>query len=262
MAETARRRNCCRRDLGQVEVRAVGSTLPPRASPSSSTRTAPGRNGWRPRWPVLELAWARRTRHADRPHADFRRCRGRARSRSGCPAADAAPSVLGLVDQLALGDPGHHAAQALADLLDPCSAWRRRIALKLTWPALFSSTQSRAKRPSWMSARTRFISALVSSVMIRAGLVVAVLGGVADRVAHVGEAALVDQVDDQLHLVQALEIGHLGRVAGLDQRLVAGLDQRREPPQRTTCSPNRSVSHSSLKVVSITPARPPPMALA
>ena len=46
-----------------------------------------------------------------------------------------------------------------------------------------------------------------------------------DRVVHVGDAALVDQVDDQLHLVQALEIGHLRRVAGLDQRLVAGLDQ-------------------------------------
>ena len=43
--------------------------------------------------------------------------------------------------------------------------------------------------------------------------------------AHVGDAALVDQVHDQLHLVQALEIGHLGGVAGLDQGLVAALDQ-------------------------------------
>ena len=58
---------------------------------------------------------------------------------------------------------------------------------------------------------------------------VAVLGGVADRVAHVGDAALVDQVDDQLHLVQALEVRHLGRVARLDERLVAGADQLGEP---------------------------------
>src|SRR3546814_14535858 len=45
---------------------------------------------------------------------------------------------------------------------------------------------------------------------------------------HVGDAALIHQIDDQLHLVQALEIGHLGGVAGLDQRLVAGGDQRGE----------------------------------
>ena len=58
--------------------------------------------------------------------------------------------------------------------------------------------------------------------------IVAVFGRVRDRIAHVGEAALVDQVDDQLDLVQALEISHLGRVAGLDQGVVAGRDQRAE----------------------------------
>jgi hypothetical protein len=57
------------------------------------------------------------------------------------------------------------------------------------------------------------------------GDVFAVLGGVGDRVVHVGDAALVDQVDDQLHLVQALEIGHFRGIAGFDQRLVAGLDE-------------------------------------
>src|SRR5207244_10921530 len=38
----------------------------------------------------------------------------------------------------------------------------------------------------------------------RAAREVAVLGDVRNRVAHVGKAALVDQVDDQLHLVDAL----------------------------------------------------------
>ena len=61
----------------------------------------------------------------------------------------------------------------------------------------------------------------------RAAREVAVLGGVRDRVAHVGDAALVHQVDDQLQLVQALEVGHLRRVAGLDQRFETGLDQCR-----------------------------------
>ncbi len=48
-----------------------------------------------------------------------------------------------------------------------CSAALRRIALKLAWPAAFSSTQSRANRPDWMSSRTRFISALTASLMMR-----------------------------------------------------------------------------------------------
>ena len=57
--------------------------------------------------------------------------------------------------------------------------------------------------------------------------VVAVLGGVRDRPALLGDAALIHQVDDQLELVQALEVRDLGLVAGLGQRLEAGLDQLR-----------------------------------
>ncbi len=53
----------------------------------------------------------------------------------------------------------------------------------------------------------------------RAAGVVAVLGRVRDAVAHVVQAALVEQVDDQLQLVHALEVGHLGLIAGLDERL-------------------------------------------
>ena len=58
-----------------------------------------------------------------------------------------------------------------------------------------------------------------------AGAVVAVFSGVGDGVAHLGEAALVDEVDDELHLVAGLEVGHLRLVAGLHQGLEAGLDQ-------------------------------------
>ncbi len=58
--------------------------------------------------------------------------------------------------------------------------------------------------------------------------VLAVFRSVADGIVHVGDAALVDQVDDQLHLVQALEIRHLGRIAGLDQSFVAALDEFHE----------------------------------
>ena len=51
------------------------------------------------------------------------------------------------------------------------------------------------------------------------------LGGVADRIAHVTEPAAIDKVDDQFQLVHALEIGDLGLIARVNQRLKAGLDQ-------------------------------------
>ena len=57
---------------------------------------------------------------------------------------------------------------------------------------------------------------------------VAVLGGVGDRVPHAGDALLVHEVDDQLQLVEALEVGRLGLVARLDERLEAGLHERGE----------------------------------
>ena len=64
-------------------------------------------------------------------------------------------------------------------------------------------------------------------MIARAGDVVAVLGGVGDRPALLGDAALVHQVDDQLQLVQALEVGDLGLVAGLGEHLEAVLHQLR-----------------------------------
>src|SRR5579863_4387221 len=48
-----------------------------------------------------------------------------------------------------------------------CAFTRARVALKEVWLTLFSSIQSRVKRPDWMSVSTRFISAFVSGVMMR-----------------------------------------------------------------------------------------------
>ena len=59
----------------------------------------------------------------------------------------------------------------------------------------------------------------------RAGDVFAVFGVVGDGVVHVGDAALVHQVNDQLQLVQALEVGHFRRIAGFHQGFETGLDQ-------------------------------------
>src|SRR5512140_2811917 len=59
----------------------------------------------------------------------------------------------------------------------------------------------------------------------RARGVVAVLGRVADRVAHVVPAAAVHEIDDELELVKALEVGDLGLVARVDERLEGRLDE-------------------------------------
>src|SRR5262249_33639959 len=63
----------------------------------------------------------------------------------------------------------------------------------------------------------------------RAAHVVAELRGVGDRPAHVLQAALPDEVDDQLELVQALVVRDLRLVAGGDERLEACPDQLGRP---------------------------------
>ena len=55
---------------------------------------------------------------------------------------------------------------------------------------------------------------------------VAVFGGVGDRIAHAVEPTFVNQVDDQLHFVQAFEISNLGCVARFHQRFESLLDER------------------------------------
>ncbi len=54
---------------------------------------------------------------------------------------------------------------------------------------------------------------------------VAVLGGVGHRVPHAGDALFVHEVDDELELVEALEVGDLGLVAGLDEGVEAAAHQ-------------------------------------
>lgn len=55
---------------------------------------------------------------------------------------------------------------------------------------------------------------------------IAPLGRLGDGEAHATDAGFVHQVTDQLQLVQALEVGHLGRVTRFGQHFEAGLHQR------------------------------------
>ena len=57
---------------------------------------------------------------------------------------------------------------------------------------------------------------------------VAVFSSRGDGIPHAADALLVHQVDDELHFVEALEVGHLGLVPGLDESLEARLHERRE----------------------------------
>ena len=60
----------------------------------------------------------------------------------------------------------------------------------------------------------------------RPGDVVAPLRRVADRIPHVIKPTLIDEVNDQLHLVHAFKICGLGLIARLDQRVESRFDER------------------------------------
>ena len=125
----------------------------------------------------------------------------------------------------------------------PCAL--SRMLRNRSRPASFSADPllgERAVLDLGQQAAHRLLDVVVDD--LRPGVVVAVLGGVADRVAHVRQAALVDEVDDQLELVQALEVGDLRLVAGLDQRVEPGLDQRRDARRRARPARRRDRSRS------------------
>ena len=94
------------------------------------------------------------------------------------------------------------------------------MARNLWRPDLFSAIHCLANSPDWISARIflHFGAGLIVDDARAAG-VVAVFGGVADAVAHVAEAAFLDEVHDEFEFVEALEVGDLGGVAGFDQSL-------------------------------------------
>src|SRR5262249_14093608 len=54
---------------------------------------------------------------------------------------------------------------------------------------------------------------------------ITILGRSTDRIPHIGNATLVDQIHDQFYFVQALEISHLRGVAGFYERLIPGLNE-------------------------------------
>src|SRR5260370_11067604 len=59
----------------------------------------------------------------------------------------------------------------------------------------------------------------------RSGRIIALFGSVTDGVAHVAEAAAVNQINNELKLVKAFEVGNLRLVAGFRESFEARFDQ-------------------------------------
>src|SRR5439155_5910336 len=126
----------------------------------------------------------------------------------------------GALRHLALRQPGHHLAEPAPDLLDRVRLLESalRVEVGRAVPVLRDPAPGvRAVADVPQDAPHLLAHARVDDS--RPDRVVAVLRRVRDRVAHVRETALVDEVDDELHLVHALEVRDLGLVAGLDERL-------------------------------------------
>src|SRR5712664_2322558 len=134
--------------------------------------------------------------------------------------------VFRSVDKSIPLDPGHHFAQAGSYLLDrqlggdaaPAEQGGRAGAVLQHELLSVLACLDAQQRIAHALAR-RFVDDL------RAGDVLAVLCVIRDRVVHGADAALVHQVDDQLELMQAFEVRHLGRVACLHQGIEPGLHQ-------------------------------------
>src|SRR6185503_15159871 len=121
-------------------------------------------------------------------------------------------------------DERHHRAQLLADGLD-LAALGLLSQLLHAGPARLDVADELLREGAGpdLLEDLAHLGAHVGVDDARAAREIAVLGGVGDGVAHAFEAALVHEVDDQLELVQALEVGDLGLVAGRHERLEAGL---------------------------------------
>src|SRR5438045_2261872 len=146
------------------------------------------------------------------------------RAISGCGYGGRISLVLGGIHQAVLANPGHHFAQARADLLDrqlrghaPLAEQPGRAGAVLEHELL--------RVLAVLDAVQRLLHALTHAGVddFRPGDVLAVLGIVRDRVVHRADAALVHEIDDQLQLVQAFEVRHLRRIARFHQRVEACL---------------------------------------
>ncbi len=129
-----------------------------------------------------------------------------------------------------LGQPAHHAAQLRAHDLDGMLLFflAQRVEVRAAGLVLRNPLP---RELATLNVGQRLLHRRARGIahnLLAAGQI-AIFRRIRDRVAHAAQAAFVDQIDDQLHFVQAFEIGDLRSVSGLDQRFESLLDQRRQP---------------------------------
>src|SRR6185295_14725644 len=126
-----------------------------------------------------------------------------------------------LASPLSFLRPGHHCAKLCPHPLDLVLTVDLAQALEVgAGPALSQPLSSERSISHVIQDFLHGGSGLVGDDL-RAARVVAILGGVADGVAHELEPAPVHKVNDELELMEALEVRHLRPVAGSSQGLEA-----------------------------------------
>src|ERR1035437_6228978 len=136
--------------------------------------------------------------------------------------------VLGCICRLLtfLGQPAHHAAQLRADDLNGMLLFFLAQSVELVAAALVLRNPF-PRELAALNVGQRLLHGGARGIAhnLLSARQIAVFRRIRDGMAHAAQAAFVDQIHDQLHLVQALEVGNLRRVAGLDQGFEAFLDQ-------------------------------------
>ena len=125
--------------------------------------------------------------------------------------------VLGFINQGLFGNPGHHGAQLGADFFNRMRVIQAtgRLEAGLVDLVFQHPVTGEFARLNVMQNALHFRLGFVGDDA-RAGDIFAIFRRVGDLVVHVGDAAFIDQINDQLHFVQAFEIGHFRCIPGFD----------------------------------------------
>src|SRR5713101_410447 len=123
--------------------------------------------------------------------------------------------------------PRHHAAQVRSDRFDLMTLLSLAQGGEILAPSLVLVDPFARKRAG-LNVGKNLLHRSASFVThnFRSTGQVAILSCVRDRVAHPVQAALVNEIDNQLHFMNALKVRDLRLITGLDQRFKTFLHQR------------------------------------
>src|SRR3984957_4922379 len=139
---------------------------------------------------------------------------------TSCASHTLSNSVRGAMRSLCPAgiQPGHARAQLSPDLLDRMAQIRLQE-LRVFAPSSLGLGDPLAGELALLDLAEDFLHFPLRRLVHdpRSAGEVAVLGGLGDEAVHLGESALVQQIDDELELVQTFVVRDRGLVAGLHQ---------------------------------------------